>query len=63
MTTILVCNKCGGDNIQILAWVDANTNRYVSEYGLTNDDRWCNDCEEHVRFDLTDTENYIAEGK
>ncbi len=42
----LYCSECGGTNIQIQAWVDANTNEYVSDADL--DDAWCDDCEEHV---------------
>lgn len=67
MNTILVCSECGSDNIQVLAWVDANTNKYVCEGGGSIDDNWCNDCDDHVRFDLVDAEEFIckqiAEGK
>lgn len=41
---VLVCQQCGGQNIQVEAWVDANTNEYIYEHG---DDTWCNDCEEN----------------
>ncbi len=54
MKTILVCNECRGTNIQVLAWIDANTNEYKGECGLGNDDKWCEDCDEFVRFDLVE---------
>lgn len=42
-----VCSVCGSTNIQVQAWVDANTNRYVSDI---NDDVecWCEDCGKHT---------------
>ncbi len=46
---MLVCEECGGKNIQVLAWVDANTNKYKDEgpdLGLTKS--WCDDCEDHT---------------
>lgn len=44
-----VCSVCGGTNIQVQAWVDANTNRYVSDI---NDDVecWCEDCMKHTKM-------------
>ena len=45
----LECEECGGKNIQVLAWVDANTNKYKDEgpsLGLTKN--WCDDCEDHT---------------
>lgn len=47
---MLVCEQCGGKNIQILAWVDANTYEYRSGGCGEEDDRWCEDCQEHVTF-------------
>lgn len=35
---MLVCTKCGSINVQILAWVDINTNEYRGER------TWCEDC-------------------
>ena len=69
MGTILVCRDCGTDNIQSLAWVDANTNKYVCNAGLNDNDndKWCNDCEDYVQFEVVDVENFIlnqiADGK
>lgn len=45
--TLLVCEECGGINIETRAWVDANTHLYKSDSG---DHDWCNDCEEHVNL-------------
>lgn len=46
-TKIYVCECCGGRNIQIEAWVDGNTKKYISDI----DDSWCDDCQEHNYFD------------
>ncbi len=35
---ILVCEECGSTNVEITAWVDANTNEYVSD---SDDSEWC----------------------
>lgn len=49
----LYCSECGGTNIQIRAWVDANTHEC---YGVVNgpfleiDDCWCDDCEDNVNL-------------
>ena len=45
----LVCAECGGTNIQYQAWIDANTNEFVSHIDI-KDGQWCDDCEEHVEF-------------
>ena len=46
------CSKCGGTNIQMLAWIDANTNEYKGEGpGEETEDNWCEDCQKHVEFD------------
>ena len=39
---MLVCSECKGKNVQVPAWVDANTNEYKGEY--PDDDAWCDDC-------------------
>jgi hypothetical protein len=44
----LVCSKCGGTNIQIMGWLDANTNEFISD--IEDTDKWCEDCEENVDF-------------
>ena len=41
------CSECGGTNIQVQAWVDANTNEYISD--MTDDaECWCEDCGKHT---------------
>lgn len=45
---MLVCSKCGGTNVQVLAWVDANTNEYISEAEPI--DTWCEDCDIHIKL-------------
>jgi hypothetical protein len=42
---ILVCQDCGGKNVQTLVWVDSNTNAYKGE---GTGDNYCEDCQEHV---------------
>lgn len=45
---ILVCEECGSSNVQMRAWVNANTLDYTSDSGDTDrDNYWCEDCEEH----------------
>lgn len=37
------CSECGGTNIQVKAWVDPNTNEYISD--IEDDGEcWCSDC-------------------
>lgn len=42
----LYCPECGGTNVQIMAWVDANTNKYCSDVNNPPEceDTWCDDC-------------------
>lgn len=42
----LYCTRCGGTNVQVRAWVDANTSEYISDVG--DDYAWCDDCEGEV---------------
>ncbi|MFT0409880.1 hypothetical protein [Bacteroides thetaiotaomicron] len=46
----LYCSECGGTNVQIMAWVDANTNKYCSDVNTPAEveDTWCEDCEDHT---------------
>lgn len=46
----LYCPVCGGTNVQIMAWVDANTNQYRSDINNPpeEEDTWCDDCKEHT---------------
>ena len=50
---IFRCKKCGSTNIQILAWVNPNTNEVVAD----NEEKecWCEDCEEHSEYECIET--------
>lgn len=41
---VYVCEDCGSTNVECTAWVDANTNEYVSD---SDDGEWCCDCVAH----------------
>lgn len=46
----LVCETCGTDDIQTLAWVDPNTKQYM---GDTHDDEaYCNYCDSDTTLSL-----------
>lgn len=47
---MLVCSGCKGKNVQVPAWIDANTNEYKGEY--PDDAAWCDDCEEYVKLEI-----------
>lgn len=44
------CSECGGTNVQVQAWVDANTNEFISD---VDDDGscWCEDCQKHTTLE------------
>lgn len=44
-----VCSECGSPNIQVQAWVNANTNEYVDDI-TDNAECWCEDCGEHTKL-------------
>jgi hypothetical protein len=46
----LVCSECGSKNVQLRAWVDANTNRYAGE--TDDEEAWCEDCQKSVGLEL-----------
>lgn len=50
---VLVCSECGSTNVQMQAWVNANTHEYIDLTDPDNDDEgnnWCEDCQEHTRL-------------
>ncbi len=57
-STKLVCAECGSDQIQVLAWIDANTNEYKSEGTDDRENHWCEKCQEHVEFITEDQLEY-----
>ena len=47
----IVCAECGGKNIEMLEWIDANTNEYIGNNENSGENaRWCRDCDEHTDF-------------
>ena len=52
----LVCSNCGGDNVEVEAWVNPNTLEFSSfkesEFG------WCNGCDEH--YELITQDEFIS---
>lgn len=55
----LVCDDCGKTTVQVQAWVDANTHKYMGcpdEYVA-----WCDACENHVK--LTTIKEYNAQSQ
>ena len=48
MATILLCDSCGSDRVQVQAWIDANTNEYKGE--TDNGQAWCSNCEGHTKL-------------
>lgn len=41
--TILTCDSCGSTEVQVQAWVNANTNEYKGE--TDSGQAWCEACE------------------
>jgi hypothetical protein len=55
---MVVCSECGGSKITTRAWVDANTNEVTdSDAGGDSSDNWCEDCEDHLKFDVVNTDD------
>lgn len=44
-----VCSECGSTNIQVQAWVNANTNECVSDL-YDSGECWCEDCGKHTKL-------------
>lgn len=44
-----VCSECGSTNIQVQAWVNANTHEYVDDI-IDNAECWCEDCGKHTKL-------------
>ena len=44
--SILCCPNCGSTNIQIQAWVHANSKEYIDE--IENSEGWCEECEDNI---------------
>lgn len=51
--TTLYCSECGGTNVELLKWVNPNTDEIGGPWSCDPDeteDCWCHDCEEHTRL-------------
>lgn len=44
---LLCCSQCGNIHVQVQAWVDINTNEYISD--VDDDQYWCDECEDMVQ--------------
>lgn len=54
----LVCKSCGGMNIQCRAWVDPNSDDILDSCSDGYiEDNWCNDCENHVNFEIIELDD------
>lgn len=50
--TKLVCTNCGSDNVHTRAWVNANTNEYISDISDGEaEDNWCANCKGHHKLE------------
>lgn len=47
---ILVCAECGSKQVEIQAWIDANTEMFICNTAHDRDGKWCEECEENVDF-------------
>ncbi len=47
---VLVCEECGSRQVEIQAWIDANTEMFVCDTAHDRDGKWCEECEENVDF-------------
>ena len=54
---MLVCKECGNKNVQSKAWIDTNTNEYISTAYVSKEDSWCPDCSDHTG--LCDANDFI----
>lgn len=46
---VFYCPVCGSTNVQVKAWVDANTDKFCSDIDSSVDieDTWCENCDDH----------------
>lgn len=45
-----VCSECGSPNIQVQAWVNANTHEYADDIIDGANECWCEDCGKHTKL-------------
>ena len=41
---VLVCEECGSRQVEIQAWIDANTEMFVCDTAHDRDGKWCEEC-------------------
>lgn len=47
----IVCEQCGGTELERKAWVDYYTDQVLDDTGdYDTSTNWCRKCEEHVEF-------------
>jgi len=51
-----ICKKCGGQNVEYKAWVNANTGEIISD-AMYDDDTWCCDCGSHEGIEFKEIES------
>ena len=54
---ILVCVECGSPEVEVKAWVNANTDEFISDIDDDYCGRWCDQCDDNA--DLCTKEEYI----
>ncbi len=47
---ILVCEECGSLQIEIQAWVNANTDEFISDVNDDDGGQWCGECGDGTHF-------------
>ena len=45
---LIVCNRCGSSKLEVLAWVDANTDKFKGLRDDGDQEGYCNKCKDHV---------------
>lgn len=55
---IFVCAECGSPDVEIKAWINANTDEYLSDADDDCYGRWCDQCEDNTG--LCNKEEYIG---
>lgn len=53
---ILVCQNCGNEDITVKAWVNPNTDQVMELCDFDSDDRYCENCDQHI--DIITKEDY-----
>lgn len=56
------CARCGGKNVQGVAWINLNTEELGEDFGSwdATDTKWCLDCDDHTEILNTDEPEQAA---